>query len=218
MVKINLLPHEIVERRRWERWYPLVFLVGAVALGIVLTVIVGLFLLVSQQRALLQKTQEDAQRLQTQAEQFQVFEQRESDLQARAATAEKALSGRINWAEICNDLSLILPDEVWLNSLASNPTAGGSTLNITGETPSMDPASPDEGYKSVARTLVRLAAMPQLYDVWLSNATTGQYTVPNTQLTAPIVTFQITSQVHVPPDPPASSAVPAPPSSTSSGQ
>ena len=40
MFKINLLPKEVLERRRYEDWYPRVFLVGAVAVVVVVALYV----------------------------------------------------------------------------------------------------------------------------------------------------------------------------------
>lgn len=214
MVRINLLPHEIVERRKWERWYPLVFLVSAIALAVVLAVILGLFLLVQNQRTILQNTQNESQRLQTQAGQFAVFEDREAAFKQRQVIAEAALAGRINWAQVCNDISLILPDEVWTNSMAAAPGTNGTQLTMTCTTPSMDPSSPEEGYKSVARTLVRLGSLPELFDVWLGSATSSTLQLTPTLL-APTVDFQVTTHVKAPASTqPSSTAVSAPPSTT----
>lgn len=210
MVRINLLPREIVERRKWERYYPIVFIVSGIALAVVLAIAVGLFLWVSSQRTILQTTQEQAQNLASQAEQFAVFEQKESALVARTTAAQTALSGRINWARVANDISLVLPDEVWLLTFNANQDTG---LDFTANTPYFEPEASDEGYKSVAKTIVRLTALPDIYDVWLTAAATGTFSVGE-GLEADIVSFAIKTKVVKPPPPsaPSTQAVPAPPS------
>lgn len=211
MVRINLLPRDIIERRRWERYYPIIFTIAAIAFVVVLLLVVGEFLLVQSQRRNLQETQNAAQTFAQQAQDFAIFTQREDALRARAGVASGALTGRVDWARLANELSLVLPDEVWVT------TVGGEQANgmvLSGNTPNLDPSSADEGYKSVAVTLVRLAALPELYDVWLTNASAADFPVTSLQ-TDPVVNFSIKSKVRPMASTTAtSSAVPAPPSTT----
>lgn len=211
MVRINLLPRELIERRRWERFYPIVFVIAAIAFAVVLLVVLGQFLLVQTQRRNLQATQNAAQEFAKQAQDFAIFTQREDALKARVKVAQGALSGRIDWARLANEVSLVLPDEVWVTNIAGDQVSG---MNLSGNTPYMDPASADEGFKSVAKTLVRLSALPELYDVWLTNAASTTFPVTTLQ-TDPVVTFSVKSKVR--PSVPlsaTSTASPAPPSTT----
>ena len=210
MVRINLLPREIVERRKWERYYPIVFIVAGIALAVVLAAAAGLFAWVNSQRTILQSTQEQAQTLATQAEQFAVFEQKETALVQRTTAAQTALAGRINWARVTNDISLVLPDEMWLLTLNANQDTG---LDFTANTPYFDPAASDEGFKSIAKAIVRLSALPDIYDVWLTAAATGTFAVGE-GVEADIVSFAIKTKVvkPAPPSAPSTQAVPAPPS------
>ncbi len=198
MVRINLLPPEIQERRKWDRYYPLVFLMGFVVFAAIGTVAFGLFWYTNSERATLQEYKSQAAQLNAQAAQFAVFEQKEGDLVTKASVTQVALSGRVNWAALSRDISMILPDEIWLTSIEGNEDTG---LTISGYTPNANPDSSAESYKSIAKMLVLLNAMPELYDLWLTNATVAEYSGTGQQATddsAPTLQFQATAKVATP--------------------
>ena len=62
------------------------------------------------------RKEQQAQACQTQADSFKVFEDRQADLEARQATADKALAGRMEWSKLLNELALVLPSDAWLTS------------------------------------------------------------------------------------------------------
>jgi Tfp pilus assembly protein PilN len=192
MVRINLLPPEIQERRRWDRYYPLVFLIGFVAFAAIGAVAFGLLWYTNGERATLQEYKSQAADLEAQAAQFAVFEQKESDLVHKASMTQEAMSGRVNWAALCRDISMVLPDEVWLISIQGNEDTG---VQLSGYTPNANPGSSAESYKSIAKMLVLLNALPQLYDVWLTNATVAEYSNGTSTEGAPTLQFQATAKV-----------------------
>jgi len=176
MVRINLLPRELQERRKYERFYPLVFL-ASVALLLLVLGAWGLAAFQASQRANdLQKVQETAQQLRTQADAFSVFERKEGELQAREVTARAALTGRINWARIATELSMVLPDEIFVRHVRGNEGLG---LEIEGTTPNDDPGGADDGYKSIAKALVRINALQLVDDVWLLESAHTEYPAEN---------------------------------------
>jgi Tfp pilus assembly protein PilN len=109
----------------------------------------------------------------------------------RLAALNSALSTRVAYDRILRQLSLVLPDDVWLESLqlgtatTTNPTVpvtpgtGGDTT-ITGYTYTTD---------GVARLLQRLSAVPTLQDVGLQSATLQQLGTKN------VYQFTITATV-----------------------
>jgi Tfp pilus assembly protein PilN len=195
MVRINLLPPEIRERRRWDRYYPLVFVVGLVMFAAIGAVAFSLFWYTSAERSTLQEYKSQAADLQAQAAQFAVFEQKESELASKASVSMAALSGRVNWAALCRDISMVLPDEVWLLSIQGNEDTG---ITIAGFTPNANPESSAESYKSIAKMLVLLNSLPQLNDLWLTDATVAEYTDGSGSQPAPTLQFQATAKVVKP--------------------
>jgi Tfp pilus assembly protein PilN len=172
MFKINLLPKEVLERRRYEDWYPRVFLIAAVALAIVVAFYAFFWIKAKSMNDELQSIKELSQQLDTSAAKLSIFENKETQLRQREVVAQSALVGRVNVGEVANDISLVLPDEVWLESLTINQDDG---VSVSANTPRSAGQSTDVAYKSVAKTLVRLSELSELYDVWLSNAANAQW-------------------------------------------
>lgn len=197
MVRINLLPRELQERRKYERFYPLVFLVGGVALLLVVAAWGLAAYQVTQRNSDLQQAQETASQLRNQAEAFSVFERKEGELQARKDTAVSALAGRVNWARIATEVSMVLPDEVWIDQFTGNETAG---LSLNANTPNDSPGGLDDGYKSIAKVLVRLNALDSIDDVWLENAVGSTYP---SEGGADSVRFNVTTKITRADAPPA---------------
>ena len=97
----------------------------------------------------------------------------------RVAAVSSALSTRVSWDRILRRFSLVLPDDVWLQSMSlaspdaaaaasaegaaeEEPVVGdGSDVTITGRTYS---------HAGVARLLARLAAVPDFVDVQLQTS------------------------------------------------
>ena len=200
MVRINLLPPEVLEKRRFEKWYGVVFLVFAVLLGIILLVYGYFWLGGAQKNGDLQLLQEQSSKLQEQADAFGIFEQKEADLAKRQAVATTALANRVSMGRVGEEVSLVLPDEVWLQQLSISEVDG---LTVTGYTPYSSSHSMDVSYKSVAKTMVRLNELDDVSDVWLTNAANAEFTgfvpvVGTTFLPAPIVGFSVKGKVSPP--------------------
>lgn len=214
MVRINLLPAEIIERRRWERWYPRVWGAAIAAAIAIAVVFLAMQYLVSQRNNQLQLTEENVQRLNTEAGKLAIFEQQKQVLQQRQAVVSTALSGRIDMGGILEEVSLVLPDNVWLSGLVLNEEDGGSFL---GNTPDIEEPEVSEGYKSIAATLVRLNSLDSLRDVWLTVAESDIYQDfqgDDQGGSAKVVTFEITSKIVKPSTVATSSTGPAPPTPT----
>lgn len=200
MFKINLLPKEVLERRRYVGWYPRVFLAAA----LLVLVVVGLYgyyaFEAQSKRNELQGIEEQSQKYSALADQLSIFQNKETQLQQREAIAQGALAGRVNVGQVANDISLVLPDEVWLDSMTIDEKTG---LSISANTPRSAGESADVAYKSVAKTLVRLSELPELLDVWLGAAANVQWTKwapaasakPVVPESVNVVSFQATGKV-----------------------
>ncbi len=209
MVRINLLPRDILEKRRYERYFVWVYVAAAILAVLLLGIWLFLGLQVQQKNKDLQSRQELANKLRAEADAFAVFEQKQADLTARQEIAQQALAGRINWAKINNEISLVLPSDVWAQSMTANQDTG-MQFTLT----SLDAVdSPDVGQKAVARTMVRLNDLASLTDVWL--IASSKTVVAEGESKTPIIQFQLTSQVVKPAtaSATASPSVPAPPAS-----
>lgn len=209
MIRINLLPREITEKRRFERLITFVAIGGAVSFLIVGAIWGVMAWQVAGRNSLLQTEQDNAADVQKSAEALKVFEDKEGALQTRLGIAQMALAQRADWGRIANEISLVLPSDVWLTTLAGDQEAGLTIVGVA-----LDTATdvPDFGHKAVAKTLVRLADLELLDEVWLGGSSKATYLDTEESITD----FLITTGVVRPaaPDTTTDSSAPAPPTQT----
>jgi len=195
MLRINLLPREVLDRHRFEGWYRIVFII---ALGLVLFVVLvwaGLIVFVQQKSDQLTTQREKTAALIEQGKTFDIFEKKEQELAARQGLVQAALANRLNAGKIAEEISMVLPDEVWLDMLSLDEESG---MSFIGNTPRSSSRSLNISYKSVAKTLVRVNQLPELTDVWLSNAANTSWSAwsPSTIDTeTPVVQFTTSAKL-----------------------
>ena len=113
---------------------------------------------------------------------------------ARVTALSAALAGRVAWDRVLRQVSLVLPEDVWLTNLsaaapdAAQAALGGSGFTLTGATYSQN---------GVARFLSRLAVVPDLANVRLQSS---QSQVVNGR---DLVQFTILADVRAPGSAPA---------------
>jgi Tfp pilus assembly protein PilN len=186
MMRINLLPPEILEKRRAERRIIYVAIAAVLIFAVLGVVWVFSYMRVDAKQQDLDVRLQEIQATQAKADMLAVFEQKEQDLQARKAIAEAALAGRKNWAKLFDELSLVMPTDIWITSMAWGQESG---LGVEGFALDSGTDSPDYGHKTIAKLLVRLADLDGLFDVWLSNSVKTSY------LEDPVIQFSATAQV-----------------------
>ena len=201
MRAVNLLPRQHVEQKR-ERPNAVV-LVAAIGGAAVLLVLVAGFLVANrsvdrQQQAL---TAARAELAVTPAHHVSsttnTFRQTVlNDREQRSLALASALGKRVAWDRILRHFALVLPDDVWLQSLTGTvpldptstlsttssalPTAG-TELTITGYTYSQE---------SVARLLERLEVLPDLKNVQLESSSSAPVAGQN------VISFTIVSDIR----------------------
>jgi Tfp pilus assembly protein PilN len=201
MRAVNLLPRQQVELKSERRNTPA--LVAGIGGAVLLLVLVGGFLLANRSvdrerqalataRAVLATTPAHHVSAKTNAFRSAVLSQREERSLALAA----AISKRVAWDRILRRMALVLPDDVWVNSvsgsvpLVSTAAVPGAVPAAAVPTSSALPATPTaltlEGYTysqaGVARLLARLQVLPDLKNVQLQSSVKkviGSQTVVN---------------------------------------
>lgn len=189
MMRINLLPPEILERRRAEKRIGWVIL-AAISIAVVLAGVwtFGYFRVQAKQDELA-ALQQQVQSTNAQANQLAIFEQRAAELQTRRGLVSLALGDRRDWARLLDEISLVLPADMWVQTISANEEGG---LGINGYALDGATDSPDAGHKSVAKALVRLAELDSLYDVWLTSSTKADFQDSS------VIQFSITTKVVAP--------------------
>jgi Tfp pilus assembly protein PilN len=195
MLRINLLPREVLDRQRFEGWYRYIFIITIGLVLIVLLIAAGLYVAVQQESDDLQTAQDKAKQYAEQGRAFDIFEKKETELTARQQIAQLALADRFNIGKVAEEISLVLPDEVWLDSMNIDQANG---LSFIGNTPRSNSQSMDVSYKSVAKTLVRVNELPDVNDVWLTSAANATWSTwdPSTNTSStPVVQFTTSAKL-----------------------
>lgn len=219
MLRINLLPREVLDRQRFEGWYRYIFIISIGLILVVLLAAAGLYVAVQSKSDELQTANDKAKQYAEQGKAFDIFEKKETELTARQAIAQLALAGRVNIGKIAEEVSLVLPDEVWLDSMSIDQASG---LTFIGNTPRSSSQSMNVSYKSVAKTLVRLNELPDVNDVWLTSASNQTWSAWDTASTintaTPVVQFTTSAKLGRGNDSTPSAAAPAAAAPVASGQ
>lgn len=201
MRSVNLLPKDN-PRRRSERPQNMPTLVST-AVVVLVTGLVGLMYFSAKSAATaasleLQDAKAELALLPTPAEiAAKTASQRQlaTERDARVSALSAALAHRIAWDRVLRQISLVLPEDVWLKTfIASSPVPAGTTAPAPSAPGTPPTLMSLEGYTyshdAVARLLTRLTVIPDLRNVWLQKSA-------RTELGGrPIVTFTILADVR----------------------
>jgi Tfp pilus assembly protein PilN len=200
MIRINLIPPEILQARRDEARWKWVWLAGGIIALAVAIFWAGVYLQLSGATSDVASIQQQASVLQAQTSRFAIFQQQEAALSVRKDAADAAKAGRIDWAELLYELGLVLPRDVYLTTFtgtdnASGGTATDSVITLAGQALYDPDEVPENGYKSIAKMLVRLTELRKLDSVWLTSATLGAGTATEAGM------YQWAVNARITPDP-----------------
>jgi len=182
MRRIDLLPAAYVQRRRDRRNVTYVLLVGAL---LVLLLISWYFLLrsdISSARSELATIEAQNRSLQAQIDELQRFAELDAEVTAKRTALQTVFAGDIDWPAIMAEIAMVVPGEVWLDTLTASAgvTEGSAAvpsetnpirltrqstvgrLSFTGNSASCMPG--------VARWLIRLATVDEFEAAWLNSA------------------------------------------------
>lgn len=183
MPRVNLVPQE-EQAREFRRQMYIFPVAGAV---LVLAALGGTYYYYSsqvdnsqQEYANLQKTNAS---LGKQMQELQQYQDIQNQKQAKLNSVKTVYDQRVRWSRILDDISFVIPSDIWLSSL--NASVNGTPVTAGGTTPKAGagstPSAPDitiEGYTdkaampSVATFLIRLGLLPSLQNVTLISADT----------------------------------------------
>jgi len=180
MRAINLLPKDDARRNQKTQWIVIIPVVVAVLMTAVFS---AMFLSASgevkDRKAELSSLQMQLAAIPTpDASKVRTQNALAADKQARVTALSGALSRRVAWDRVFRELSLVLPNDVWLATISAKApvpsstavappaAAAGATVAATGFT--------IDGYTyshpAVARLLSRLAVVPDLVNVQLQQS------------------------------------------------
>jgi Tfp pilus assembly protein PilN len=198
---INLLPPEIREKRAAERRILVMIASGVAVLMVLLGVYVFLGILVGQEQGILASLENQNARTEQAIKEYQVFETQRLEVETKKKTVSDAIKGEIPWFKLLNELSLVIPSDVWLTGFTGHEVDG---VQIQAQAVDSASDSPDGGHKPVAKWMVRLSEIPMLTEIWLASSAKGEGTV----------LFATTAKVRSPASPPSVTAPPSAPSTS----
>ena len=183
MKAVNLLPRD--EPKKTRRQTPLPVAVGAVA-AVVVTGVLGAGFVVEHKNV----SQKKADLAAVQAELAAVPGPKQPNPNEialsgqegpREQALQQALNGRVAWDHLMREISLVIPSDVWLTSMAVQapvasspavPPVAGTTAPVpTSSANSFTIEGNAYSHDGVARLLTRLALIPDLSDVTLGSST-----------------------------------------------
>lgn len=195
MTKINLLPSEILEKRKTER--RLVYYIGAFL--ILILFLVGIYsfgaIQVGNDEEKLAELKTENQKLNQTIAEYKVYEQRKGELQKLEGIVSTALSGEIAWHKILTEISMVIPPDVWLSDFDGS----AESIDCKGYAVDFD----NLGHKPVAEWINKISEIKILTSIWLT------FSQKTTFRDKPAIEFELTTQLKggkpasAPPAPPA---------------
>jgi Tfp pilus assembly protein PilN len=182
MRAINLLPKDDARRGPQKRqWVVLV----PVVLAVLLTAVFSAMFLsasgkVKDKQSQLAQLQDELHAIPTpNADKVKTQSALAADKQARVTALSAALSRRVAWDRVFRELSLVLPNDVWLATISAKAPVPSSTAiappaTAAGATTAATEFTIDGftySHDAVARLLTRLAVIPDLVNVQLQQST-----------------------------------------------
>jgi Tfp pilus assembly protein PilN len=172
---VNLLPPEIAERRKLRR---LQFALGGVVVLAVVAV-AGVYEMghssVTSAQQQLSQAQAQASVLHSQLARLSNVDQVNQQLDATKALYVAAMSPEIQWSHYLNDLSLTIPDNVWLTNISATESSSTTASTTNGGLPSGLGTVTFSGvaftHDDVATLLEVLAKEPGYQDPYFSDST-----------------------------------------------
>lgn len=121
--RINLIPPEIAARRRFRQ-----LTTGAIAAGVGVIVILGLFTLVQQGRLAAQKDDLVAQEsvnanLRSRVALLNEFEKLAEEVESKTALVDGLTTNEVRWSVVLADISLVIPSNTWLTTFTATVSA-----------------------------------------------------------------------------------------------
>ena len=196
MTQVNLLPPELRQRQQTRRQTALVAVGGVLIAAILVFLYVLQVLRLNEVNEKVAAQEAKNQSLRSEIAELQRFDDLRNQLEARKAIVASAVSNTVRWSGVLRDVSLVLPDNMWLTSLTGTvqggtPVAGAAPTTTPTVTPGgligniqFEGQSLDK--PTIALWLTRLEEVNGWVNAWLQSAADAAIG------TTPVVTFTST--------------------------
>jgi Tfp pilus assembly protein PilN len=184
MRAVNLLPRDDGQQKKKAQNYPALVSTGlsVLVIGLLGVMYFSAKSTAEQKDLALQDAQAELALLPTPADSAaKTASQRQltSERDQRVGALTSALTHRVAWDRVLREISLVLPEDVWLKDFAAvspHPAnASPAPLAAAGQPPTLLTIN---GYTyshdAVARLMTRLAVIPELQNVWLQQSSRSE--------------------------------------------
>ncbi|MFQ5835471.1 MAG: PilN domain-containing protein [bacterium] len=132
MIRINLLPRELIEKKKAGAF--VIFVSISILLTILICVLFFLPLRDRMQAAKrgLEFEQLTLRKYQPILQKLEELKREESELQARLTSIENLIISRSPWSQVLYEISRALPEKIWLSELTKEPQGKEQIITIQG--------------------------------------------------------------------------------------
>jgi len=196
-ILINLLPQEITDKRKAEKRIVLALLIAAV-IGMLLFGVfsVNMIRINAGERKITVLENENS-KYQIAINEIRIFQEKQGKVKQLENLIASVSDLKFVWSKFFNDVSLVMPNDVWLTKLSSD----SKVVSFEGLVQNDTTGTADLGHKPVAKWLVHLGQIEGLSDIWLTSteklaakeegrirfSTTAKIEQPKSENTAPVV-------------------------------
>lgn len=189
MTRIDLIPPELVEKHQARRIIGLIAIGSAVIFAILIFVYVltlGRILIATDR---VDQIAAENTKVQAHIAKLKPYNERKTVLDDRQKIVETIVADQVLWSSVLNDISMVVPNDIWLKSvkmdigpiLSAKASASATSKTVT--KPPITIVGNAFNHAAVARWLVHLGEINQFRGVWLDYAT--EQTLAASQTTSP---------------------------------
>jgi Tfp pilus assembly protein PilN len=180
--RIDLLPPSYAARRQDRRNRSLVLVAGLVVLVLLLGWYFLLRTQVANARTELASVQQENANLQSQIDELQRFALLDAEVKAKRTALQTVFAGDIDWPAIMTEIAMVVPGEVWLDSLVASAgqTEGAAAVPSEANPIRLSKQTPIgritfngnsvSCMPGVAKWLIRLTTVEEFEAAWLGSA------------------------------------------------
>ena len=166
--KINLLPQEILDQRKYELWYPWIASVAIIFLLLIGLLYIGSLLGISAQEKEVQAIRAEIEATQKSANSLVKYEKEKKNFDSRAKIVKGALEKRLDPYLCALAVTYYLPGTASIEQMTFDALKGMTIRGVV-EDSSKNPN--DKDWKGVAQAMDNLEKSSIIRDVWLSEGT-----------------------------------------------
>lgn len=208
-ISINLLPQDITDKRKGEQRLIYALIAAFCVGGLLFAIFAVNMIRISGRERVIRDLERENANYEVAISEIRSFQEKKTQMEQREKLIDSVSTFKFSWSKFLNDISLIIPNDVWLTKVNSD----GMVVSFEGLAATVGDDNTDFGHKPVAKWLVHLGQISGLSDVWLtaSERSSEKEDIGKVKFTTTAKIKQPESKSTTPP------AVPAPPPSGTTG-